>query len=674
MSHTVAVLTALIPLAPLLACLVTVAGGGLLSRSKSHWPTLVGSGVSLVASLAVMLIISLDPKSIPAQPIEIYRWVSVAGDLPLEVDVGLQVDGLSAAFLLLVTFVTTLITVHAVGRMRDASSSRRFFAVVSLLLFATVMLLLSTNFLELLFFWQLAGLGGYLLTGSRSANPAAAVAARKVFLVNRLTDVALVTGILFIWLSFRSLDFSVVLDDSQRAEVFARNPAAVGMICLCLFAGVMGRCAQFPLFGWLHDACAAPSPVLALLQAATTMPAGVYLVARCTGLFAAAPGAVQTMAFFGAFTALLAAAVAVTATDLKQVLSYTSAGHFGILFVGLATGSSLGIAGALLGLTVHSAVKASLFMAAGDVSRHTGGSTEFRDLGGLRRVLPFSYWMFFIGALVLVSGFWGQNAVLAAVGDVSWGSTYQGANAPRSPDGLPHSAAEDGQQMPLFGIDPGFLALVVTWLTALSLAMIAFAMFRAFFLTFHHDRSGAETIIVAASERSAAIRAPMLVLTVAAVVVGPVFAGPSGLLVGYLGRTWPGFAIAGPAELFTAGVGFLLVLIGIVCAWMLYARSTEWPGRMAGWLAPFTRLSRNRFYLDNLCFLCVVLPVRGAAQLCRFLDWLVIDTVAFGVVTRLPGLLAKAAGPLQNRPAQFYALSLMLSIAVLLTALLWLRG
>ncbi len=322
--------------------------------------------------------------------------------------------------LAMLTFVATLVAIYASGYMHGERGYWRFFTEVSLFVFSMIMLVLSANFLQLYMFWEAVGLCSYLLVGFWYEKPAAAAAGKKAFLVNRIGDFGFATGVFLIWTTFGSLEFSDVLNPAAIKAVAAANPAMIGFICVCLFTGAVGKSAQFPLHVWLPDAMEGPTPVSALIHAATMVTAGVYLVARCTPLFLQAPEAQMLVAFIGGFTALLAGLIALTQTDFKRVLAYSTVSQLGYMFLGLGTGLLTGISGAMFHLVTHAFFKALLFLGAGSVMHAMGGVIDMRQFSGLRKVMPQTYWTFLIGSLALagcpfLSGFWSKDTILSAV-------------------------------------------------------------------------------------------------------------------------------------------------------------------------------------------------------------------------------------------------------------------
>jgi NADH-quinone oxidoreductase subunit L len=324
----------LIPLLPLLASAIIALLGYPLLKQFSHWPCVIASAASCVLSLNVLW-------TGAAESVVYYDWFAI-GDV--SVRFAFNADGLTAVMLSTVTFVGTLIAIYSAGYMHGDPGYPRFFALVSLFLFSMTGLVLANNFILLYAFWEGVGVCSYLLIGFWFTKPAAAAAARKAFLVTRIGDAGLFLGILLIWAFFqvpgpRGSEVSLQSFDFDRIFFAAReqSPELLFVICLLLFTGAVGKSAQFPLHVWLPDAMEGPSPVSALIHAATMVTAGVYLVARCMPLFGLAPGAQLVVACIGAFTALLGALMALTQTDLKRVLAFSTISQLGYMFLALGS-------------------------------------------------------------------------------------------------------------------------------------------------------------------------------------------------------------------------------------------------------------------------------------------------------------------------------------------------
>ncbi|MFM7161954.1 MAG: proton-conducting transporter membrane subunit, partial [Planctomycetaceae bacterium] len=348
------------------------------------------------------------------------------------------------------------------------------------------------------------------------------------------------------WTTFGTTEIAQVLEPGRLARIAAANPALMTTICLCLFTGAIGKSAQFPLHVWLPDAMEGPTPVSALIHAATMVTAGVYLVARCTPLFQAAPDAQVFVALIGGITALLAALIALTQHDLKRVLAYSTVSQLGFMFLGLGTGTLVGIGGAMFHLVTHAFFKALLFLGAGSVMHAMGGVIDMREFRGLKSLMPQTHTTFLIGALALaglppLSGFWSKDTILGAVYEQAYphesevttetaGETHAAPVTPFLPP-----------QETMFGVPRARLFTLLYWLGTLTAGLTAFYTFRAFFLTFY---GGPERVPHAAGhhahESPAVMCIPLWILSAGAALLGLVLGHLTGVFDGFLDQTLPG--------------------------------------------------------------------------------------------------------------------------------------
>lgn len=691
-------LARLIPLFPLVACLATLVLGPKVLREKSHWPTIVGCVLSALCSLALVACVA-SPQLLPQaeRTVRLFDWIRIANpagaDLPpvFDITVALRVDSLSATMLAMLTVVSTLVAIYAAGYMHGDRGYWRFFAEVSLFVFSMIMLALAANFLQMFVFWEGVGLCSYLLIGFWYEKPEAAAAGKKAFLVNRIGDFGFIVGIFLIWQSFGSVDFADVLNAPAVRAVSAANPNIIPLICLCLFAGAMGKSAQFPLHVWLPDAMEGPTPVSALIHAATMVTAGVYMVARCTPLYTVAPEAQIFVAFIGGFTALLAALIALTQTDLKRVLAYSTVSQLGYMFLGLGTGLLTGISGAMFHLVTHAFFKSLLFLAAGSVMHAMGGVVDMRQFSGLRKKMPQTYVTFLVGALALsgvppLAGFWSKDSILSAVLQASHESPVARATAHGGDASAAHGAGEHTDSVPQSADakPPRFLGAsypamyeILFWMGSFTAFLTAFYTFRAFFKTFHGPEKIPHEAGHHAHESPPVMCLPLFALSVGAVGLGLILGHPTGLFDMFLDKTIPGIhdaAVHHGADWFVMGASSLVAVIGIGAAFVMYGLPSSLPAKLAIGLGPLTRLSLNKFYLDEVNDLLFVWPLRGLAALSRLVDWLVIDVALAGGVSRIPAVIGRLPRPIQNGLVQFYALAMMLAMAVLLWALLSKQG
>jgi NADH-quinone oxidoreductase subunit L len=480
------------------------------------------------------------------------------------------------------------------------------------------MLVLSGSFILLFVFWEAVGLCSYLLIGFWFQKPSAAAAAKKAFVVNRIGDFGLIMGIFLIWQTFQSLDFVAVL--GNPALIASKDPARIQLICFCLFLGAMGKSAQFPLQVWLPDAMEGPTPVSALIHAATMVTAGVYLVARCTPLFVVAPYAQMAVSGIGAATAAIAALTALTQTDLKRVLAYSTVSQLGFMFMALGCGAASAelvtpaVTAGMFHLFTHAFFKALLFLAAGSVMHAMGDVIDMRRFSGLKHALPITHWTFLVGAAALagvplLAGFWSKDDILSVLAQASHSKTH----------GL------------YFG---------VIWAIAIGTAFLtAFYTFRAYFMTFWGPEKYPEEAGHHPHEATPIMAWPLRTLAVCAAGIG-LIVGPTHLFGNYLQKTmgltpelehhlhWDVMIMSSVIAI--GGIGF---------AWMFYVASPAVPASIARTMKPLYVVSQGKFFLDEIFTGLIVLPLRGIAMLATLVDKYLIDGIV-DTVGKVPKALS----------------------------------
>ncbi len=638
---------------PLLAAVLNAALAWGRAAKSAHVPTIAAFAGSAVAALVCLIQVANDPSAEPFHVADLGTWFQAGS---LNVRLVLTVDPLSAIMLATVTFVATWIAVFSAGYMHASPGYGRYFAVMSLFVFAMCLLVLAGDFLVLVAGWEGVGLCSYLLVGYYYAKPSASAAARKAFLVTRLGDVLMLLGIFRLWqVGGNHTDFAGLF-----AHIAAHPETHAGMTtaCLLLFCGAVGKSAQFPLYVWLPDAMEGPTPVSALIHAATMVTAGVYLLARCAPLFVLAPDAQIVVCVTGGVTALLAAFIALAQTDLKRVLAYSTVSQLGFMFMALGCGGpvvpSLAVTAAVFHLFTHAFFKALLFLGSGSVMHAMGDVIDMRKFGGLKAILPTTHWTFLAGSLALAglpifSGFWSKDQIL----DVLFESGHHG-----------------GHHASLYW----FVFAVAVGTAALT----AFYTFRAYFLTFHGELRVPAEAGDHAHESPAIMTVPLMVLAVGALFAGlavePITHGFSGLI----GRTQSVVQAniladreaASPTphlNLVVAGIGTAAALLGVGLAWRLYGRGG--PEKVPAALTSVWRLSRDKLYVDEVYAAAVVAPAEGLAAAGRQVD------AGVAGLTRLTALIPEGFGrlvrPVQNGLLQSYALGMVLGLAVFLTALVY---
>ncbi|MFL5242407.1 MAG: NADH-quinone oxidoreductase subunit L [Gemmataceae bacterium] len=632
----------LIPGLPLLACLIIAAFGRQL-KGLSHWPCIVAGIGSCICSFVVFFAVRDLPTAGNApyagagSYLEVQATWIQAGKLVIPFV--LRADGLTAVMLLTVTFIGSLIAIFAVGYMHGDEGYPRFFAEIALFIFSMTGLVLADNFLVLYAFWEGVGLCSYLLIGFWFHKPAAAAAARKAFLVTRLGDAGFLLGIILLWnLSGYSLNYEDVFANASDLNSNFRLAA-----CLLLLCGAVGKSAQFPLYVWLPDAMEGPTPVSALIHAATMVTAGVYLVARCTPLFILEPAAQVIVAVIGAFTALLAALIALTQNDLKRVLAYSTISQLGYMFLGLGSGAV--IAG-IFHLFTHAFFKALLFLAAGSVMHAMGGIIDMRRFGGLRHVLKTTHATFLCGAAALagvplLSGFWSKDEIL---------------------DGCLRAAEQGSHYRSLY-----FLLLVIGLITA---GLTAFYTFRAYFMTFWGEKRIPPEAGHHAHESPPVMTIPLIILAVGAVAAGIIVEPFTHGLSGFLEEHTKGLTSQGsePLNYPLMLISTLIALAGIGAAWWMYVKQPGLAGQTASSARGLYQLSLNKFHVDDLYDALILTPLAGFTAFCRIFDLYVLDGLV-DLIGQIPRLLGVLFRPVQNGLVQFYAIAMILGLTVFLLAL-----
>lgn len=687
----------LIPAAPLLACLWIVVVGHVVRRQYAHRPVVIALAIS--AALSIHLLVNVVPTGFgaPVEPTEHAEhhdaehkdgehgkhdehakvspshsirtnvfgdftengktyptpWIRIGppGNATLEVLPTLRADAMSALMLVMVTSVSLLVAIFASGYMKGDPGYPRFFAAIAAFVFSMCMLVLAGNFLLMFVFWEAVGLCSYLLIGFWYKKPSAAAAAKKAFVVNRIGDFGFLLGIFMIWNTFSGdLDFDVLFAPGRIAKEFAMQPEVITTICFLLFIGAIGKSAQFPLHVWLPDAMEGPTPVSALIHAATMVTAGVYLVARSTPFFVFAPKAQMFVAGIGATTALIAAITALTQYDLKRVLAYSTVSQLGYMFMALGAAgagtelATLAVTFAMFHMFTHAFFKAVLFLSAGSVMHSMGDVIDMRRFSGLRKVIPITHITFLAGALALagvplLSGFWSKDEILAIV-----------MEATKHP--------EHG----------GFYKIIlgVALLTSL---MTAFYTFRAYFMTFWGEEKFPEEAGHHPHDAPPSMAFPLLVLGVAALVIGGI-AGPTHLYGNYLAHT-PGLPEAHHHEpnMLMMAVSSVLAIAGIGLAYFCYVASPGIARSLKNGMPWPHQFSMEGLMLDRLYLRFVVKPMRLIASISEFFDRWVIDVIV-DCVGFIPGLFGAVLRPIHNGYVQSYAIVMLLGLVVCLVSVL----
>jgi NADH-quinone oxidoreductase subunit L len=618
----------LIPAFPLAAFLVC----GLFGRRWLHrWTGVIASaavGASAIVAIGVFIEV-LGGKT--RTTVKLYEWIS-AGDF--SVNVAALIDPLSSVMLLVVTVVSFLIFVYSNGYMSDDHGVHRFFTWLSLFVFAMLILVMADNYLLMFVGWEGVGLCSYLLIGFWFERPEPYVAAKKAFVMNRIGDWGYTIGMITTFLVFGSMTF---VDVFERMEHAAPTQSVLVLITVAFFVGAIGKSAQLPLYSWLPDAMEGPTPVSALIHAATMVTAGVYLVARSTPLYAAAGPSLAIVGTVGAVTAIFAATIALVQFDIKRVMAYSTVSQLGYMFLALGVGAPVA---AIFHLATHAFFKALLFLGSGSVIHGLGGEQDMRKMGGLRRKMPITYWTMLLAggalaALPPLAGFWSKDEIVGA----AFTSGY-----------------------PLL------------WAVGIFTAVLtAFYVTRAMWMTFHGEPRD-HHLYEHAHESPSVMTLPLIALAVGTVALGVVIGWPpdQGFIHAFLN---PAVEVPGMAEhpvevgtiVLLALVSIAAGLLGIAIGLAMYVRRRPDPVAVSRAFGPYYRILVNKYYVDELYDHRIVEAVRSLFGIAWAFDVHVIDGIANG----LGWLAAVGAGGLrrvQTGVVGNYALTIVAGLLVLLVA------
>ncbi|MCJ7453215.1 MAG: NADH-quinone oxidoreductase subunit L [Steroidobacteraceae bacterium] len=643
----------IIVLAPLAAAIVAGLFGRWIGRAGAHTVTILGVATSFGLSAKVMW------DSLHGAPVfdaAVYTWLVSDG---IRMEVGFLIDRLSALMMVVVTFVSLMVHVYTIGYMRDDPGYTRFFSYISLFTFAMLMLVMSNNLLQLFFGWEAVGLVSYLLIGFWYTRPSAIVANMKAFLVNRIGDFGFLLGIAGIVYLTGSLHYADIFGKAEGIagttfELLPGTPwSAATVICICLFIGAMGKSAQVPLHVWLPDSMEGPTPISALIHAATMVTAGIFMVARMSPLFEQSETALSFVLVIGATTAFFMGLLGIVANDIKRVIAYSTLSQLGYMTVALGASA---YAGAIFHLMTHAFFKALLFLAAGSVIIAMHHEQDMRKMGGLRRYMPITYWTALIGSLALIgfpgfSGFFSKDALIEAV----------------------HVSSIPG-------------AGYAYWCILLGVFVTAFYTFRLMFMTFHGKERMDEHTREHLHESPWVVTLPLVLLAIPSVVAGWPDIGP--LLFGdffqgsiYVTRGHDVLAYLkeefhGPAAFVVHGIKgpvVWLAMAGVLTAWFLYLKRPELAARLREKSGALYTLLVNKYYFDAFNEKMAAGTLGLGRLLWRGGDEALIDGVAVNGSARLVGWLAGAVRGVQTGYLYHYAFATIIGLSALLAWLLW-RG
>jgi len=651
-------------LAPLVGALVAGFGGRIIGRAGAHTVTIAGVLVATVASFVILGDV-LKGNTFDGT---LYTWAVVGG---LKLEIGFLIDPLTALMMVVVTFVSLMVHIYTIGYMADDPGYQRFFSYISLFTFSMLMLVMSNNFLQLFFGWEAVGLVSYLLIGFWFKRPTAIYANLKAFLVNRVGDFGFVLGIGLVFAYFGTLRY---------AEVFAAAPGMAAttiellpgspwmlmtVVCICLFIGAMGKSAQFPLHVWLPDSMEGPTPISALIHAATMVTAGIFMVARMSPLFELSDAALSFVIVIGAITAFFMGLLGIVQNDIKRVVAYSTLSQLGYMTVAL--GASAYAAG-IFHLMTHAFFKALLFLAAGSVIIGMHHNQDIRYMGGLWRRMPVTWITSLVGSLALIgvpflSGYYSKDSILIATGASSqaghWGATF------------------------------------AYWALTLGVFVTAFYSFRMYFLVFHgkprwdqrphgggDDHHHDEEAHVEPHESPNVVTVPLVLLAIPSVIIG--FVTLETLLGGgYFGNSifvdaarHPAMARLADDVRSAVGMGLhgfaslptYLALAGVLLAAYLYLMRPDLAESLKRRFGGLHRLLENKYYLDRINEFVFA---GGARLLGRGLwkggDVALIDGLAVNGSARIIGLIAAVSRLLQTGYIYHYAFGMIIGLLAMVT-------
>ncbi len=637
-----------IPLLPLAAAVIAGLFGRMVGRAGASAITIAGVLGALLLSLVVFKQLVFEGAS--AYNGTVYTWLVTDG---IRMQVGFLVDTLSVLMMVVVTFVSLCVHVYTIGYMHDDAGYQRFFSYISLFTFSMLMLVMSNNFMQLFFGWEAVGVVSYLLIGFWYTRPTAIFANMKAFLVNRVGDFGFVLGIAGVAHFTGSLDYADAFSSVQAiaGQTFEILPghtwSAITVICICLFIGAMGKSAQMPLHVWLPDSMEGPTPISALIHAATMVTAGIFMVARMSPLFEASEAALSTVLVIGATTALFMGFLGIVNNDIKRVVAYSTLSQLGYMTVALGVS---GYSVAIFHLMTHAFFKALLFLAAGAVIIAMHHEQDMRKMGGLRKRMPVTYWTTLIGSLALIgtpffSGFYSKDALIEAVAES-------------------HRAG----------------AVYAYWCVLLGVFVTALYTFRMLFMTFH----GEERLDHHAKDHFHDVgwdmKAPLVALAIPSMLIGfftiqPVlfggyFKGAIRVLhhndvVAEIGEHFHGpvaFALHGPL-----GAPFWLALAGVVCAWLFFLKNPSWAAAWESRLKGLHTLFSNKYYFDWFNEHVIARASRGLGQFFwRAGDQAVIDGTLVNGSAAAVGWFSGIARRVQTGYLYSYAFWMVIGLAALL--------
>ncbi len=637
-----------IPLASLLGAVIAGFFGKQIGRRAAHSVTILGVAVSFVLSLLVLKDVVVDGAAIYNQ--SVYTWMISDG---IRFEVGFLIDGLTALMMTVVTAVSLMVHIYTIGYMHDDPGYQRFFSYIALFTFSMLMLVMSNNFLQLFFGWEAVGLVSYLLIGFWFKKETAIYANMKAFLVNRIGDFGFLLGIAVILMFTGSLDYYEVFDraDAMLSATMQVIPgvdwSVITLACILLFIGAMGKSAPVPLHVWLPDSMEGPTPISALIHAATMVTAGIFMVARMSPLFELSTTALSVVIVIGATTAFFMGLVGSVHNDIKRVVACSTLSQLGYMTVALGASA---YSAAIFHLMTHAFFKALLFLAAGSVIIAMHHEQDIRKMGGLQKNMPITYWVSLVGSLALIgfpgtSGYFSKDAILIATANTDiWGADY------------------------------AYMAVLR------GVFVTAFYSFRMFFLVFHGEERMDEHTRSQLHETPPVVWVPLVLLAIPSAIIGW-FTIDTVLFSGYFDRAIVIFeehgAMAAVAEAFHspasfvlhgfAGLPVYLAAGGVISAWFIYLKKPQIATALKQRLEWLYKLLDNKYYFDRFNEIVFATGARGIGQLLwRLGDALMIDGLIVNGSARLVGWFAGVARYTQTGCLHQYAFVMISGLILLL--------
>ena len=635
----------LIPLLPLAAFVINILFGRKYIKDKAHWiavPAVIGSFILAVGAF-------LDVRAGEVINVNLYNWI-ISGNF--NVSIGFLIDQLTAIMLIVVTSISSLIFIYSIGYMHGDGGYYRFFSYLSLFVFSMLILVMSNNFLLLYFGWEAVGLCSYFLIGFWFHKKSAADAGKKAFIVNRFGDFGFGLGVILIYLTFGSLEYTKIFGQAggiagQTINIFGYDAGIITVICLLLFCGAVGKSAQMPLHVWLPDAMEGPTPVSALIHAATMVTAGVFMVARCNPLFSLSHTAMNTVAITGGVTAIFAASIGLVQNDIKRVIAYSTVSQLGYMFLALGVGAySAGI----FHLYTHAYFKALLFLGSGSVIHALHNEQNMQKMGGLKKFMPITYGVFILATLSITgipgfAGFFSKDEILYRA--------YLGGGVGK-----------------------------ILWLLATVAALLtAFYSWRLIFMTFHGKFRGTQEQEHHLHESPPIITVPLMFLAVGAVAAGWVGIPP--LLMEHGDRIGEFLApvLGHPhgegthaEEMMVMGMSIFVAVAGWFIAYQMYVRRTELPQKIGAKFQAIYQLLYNKYWVDELYSKIIVQPVLKASDkiILGFFDARIIEGAVNGL-PQLVGAFSERLRKMQTGVFSFYGLIMVLGALAIIGVAFFLK-